>query len=778
MRIVVAAVVAVAVLGATARAQPEPSGPHPRIVLDDQIRATWKRQVKDQDGAIPRAIARCVKVKADPKENRYSGYQGAEWATSVQACLIAWAATGDDVHAATAMTYFVALIDDLDEVGDGKGGDLAARRDHGFAIRFLGAPSALAYDWLHDHKLMTPAIRARARQRFTAWTDWYPEGGYRPRDPGTNYHAGWLAAATLISVAEAGDGGADSARLWRLVADELWAKDMVTALGPDGVLEGGDWAEGWQYGPFATASIALSARVAAAHGIKVPGIGPWLEAVLKRHVYALSATDRTLALGDTEDELPSLAPSMLPLAAVVVGDAPAAAKQQAEGEIARLKLDAKEFPLFDALVAASTLPAVQVPRASWPTAYMASGTGVLYARTSWATDAVWIAISCNRTPPVDHNHPDAGNLVITRGKDELLVDPSPYGSLSSLTSNAPTVESAQLPDEYKPSQAFWSTSTGYGFATQTASGALAVRCDYADAYKFQERKSDVPRAQRDIVLLPRNNGTDATVLVIDRAASGAAERGLHLRFRTTGTLVRSPDGAGARAAVGQSILTIRQLAASGGTPELRHLTKSDCWQPGITRGNCDVPRFAVEEWRTVVPGPEMLVVHSLEVAGKPSKLAPTEVVTDGVHVVSVEGGAQLVVFTDNAAATLAYKAPRAPVGATREHVILDAPVADDGTVAVTAAVAGDACAVTLTTADAPGATRIAGRPGSLILDDRCALRDGAPRQPTPHTAAPAVPHATRGGCCDASTGAASSTVMTILVMLGLNSARPRKARVP
>ena len=42
--------------------------------------------------------------------------------------------------------------------------------------------------------------------------------------------------------------------------------------------------------------------------------------------------------------------------------------------------------------------------------------------------------------------------MISRGKDEVVVDPSPYGTFSTLTSNAPTVRSAQLPDEYQPSQ--------------------------------------------------------------------------------------------------------------------------------------------------------------------------------------------------------------------------------------------------------------------------------------------------------------------------------------
>ena len=55
----------------------------------------------------------------------------------------------------------------------------------------------------------------------------------------------------------------------------------------------------------------------------------------------------------------------------------------------------------------------------------------------------------------------------------MIVDPSPYGSQSTLTSNAPTVASAQLPEDYIPSQGSWSEKTGYDFVTQRASGVVA-----------------------------------------------------------------------------------------------------------------------------------------------------------------------------------------------------------------------------------------------------------------------------------------------------------------
>src|SRR4029079_19412784 len=140
-------------------------------------------------------------------------------------------------------------------------------------------------------------------------------------------------------------------------------------------------------------------------------------------------------------------------------------------------------PLYDALVEAHPVAAQAVPRDRLPTSYLAGNSGVLYARTSWRDDAVWAAFVCNHDVATDHHHPDAGNLVVSRGNDDVIVDPSPYGTQSTLTSNAPTVASGNLPKDYRPSQGFWSTATGYAFAAQTSSGVLISRCDYADQYR-------------------------------------------------------------------------------------------------------------------------------------------------------------------------------------------------------------------------------------------------------------------------------------------------------
>src|SRR5207249_3859026 len=134
---------------------------------------------------------------------------------------------------------------------------------------------------------------------------WYRDHGYRAHVPGTNYHAGYLIAATAIAIAQAGDGD-DGAR-WREVADTMWGTEMTAALAPGGVLDGGDWPEGWQYGPLAVAEYALAARLARGAGLATPGVARWLDAVLRRHVYALSPADRGFAGGDTEEKTPNVA---------------------------------------------------------------------------------------------------------------------------------------------------------------------------------------------------------------------------------------------------------------------------------------------------------------------------------------------------------------------------------------------------------------------------------------------------------------------------------------
>ena len=769
---------AVGLLGAgTARVAHAQPARHPRLFLDDALRATWKAQAKDKGSIVANAIAVCRGTDR-PGDHDHAGYMGLEWAKYLQACLVAWAVSDDDEDARRAVRFHIAMIDDLDKMGDAKGGDKAANRDSGFSIRALGPYTAVAYDWLHDAPGMTEAVRARTRQRWAAWTTWYLANGYRARSPSTNYHAGYLAAVTLIAIAQRGEAGTAGDELWTLVSDELWKKDMAKAFAPGGVLDGGDWGEGWQYGPLSVVEYSIAARAMAAQGVTVPGVRAWLDALLLRTIHARAPGGGIFVGGDTQAETANLPPNSNTYFAVLAGDASPTSKQWAAAELAPLG-NKTDFPLLGALAAGANVKPVQAPRATFPTTYLAGGTGAFFARTDWSAQAIWFVSQCHATIDVDHSHPNAGNFVISRGADDVIVDPTPYGSLSTMTSNAPSVLSAHLPADYIPSQAWWSETTRYDWTAQSASGVIATRCDYADQYKFQHRPSDVPAAQRDVIVVPWGRG--ATAIVIDRARSGEASRPLHLRFRTTAKL--EAKGKSASGTVGNSSVRISTVGASGGTPAVDREPAGSCFVDKWTRGNCAAARFAVDQWRLVVPGPSMTAIHAIDVLGKGDDAPAFGSAPQGdVNVITADGAGFAVVV--GGGDSFSYTGPR---GA--RHVIVDGPSGDRAVVTATAA--GADCKITVAASGA--GTAITGRPRVFTVGDACAVAADAPRvaavatpgdpldagaippnpdaaaagtDPVPDAAIPPVPgnpRSARTGCCGAEAAPGAPLAMTGVV---------------
>lgn len=733
-------------------APPEPTGPHPRMFLDTKTKSAIKAAASKEGSHISRAIRECRRATASMKEEARNAYMGFNWASNTTNCALAWHATGDASHAKTAIHFFTALLDDWDTVGDGKGGDTAVRHDSGYAIRAVGVHAGVGYDLLHDAPGMTPALLAKARGRFAAWIDWYEKDGYRAKSPGTNYQAGYLFAVTAIAIAQAGEAGPAGAKLWRHVVDDVWGTQMKRAAQPGGLLEGGDWGEGWQYGPLSVASYGLASRAMTEQGVALPEFQRWSDEIVLRHIHALVPGDRGLFVaGDTQNETPNITPNAWTLMGVIGGLASDKAAGWARAELDRLKLktEDKSFLLYDVLAEARGVAPVPFPRETAPTLYLAKGTGALYARTSWSPNAVWMAVQCTRTIDVDHLPANAGNFVLARGTDDVVVDPSPYGTLSSLTSNAPTVESAHLPPDYKPSQAFWSEKTRYVWARQTESAVVAARCDYADQYKFQDRPSDVPFAMRDLVLIPSADA-NATLVVVDRARSGADARGLHLRFRTPFTLATGKDGA-ASGTNGRTAFTITPAytTTTATAPTLKQTGPGNCFGASTKRGDCNAARFAVNDYGVVLKGAQALGLHVLDVGPVREQVSPPKAWSAPDHrAVSFERGKLrgVVVVGEPATATADKLIYRAEPG---RHVVLDGPASPTGRVAAAAERDGSSCKVTLRPTREGG---MDARPLAMTVSDTCEVKEDPPS-----TKAAALAGFVAGPGAGAAAGAAAAT---------------------
>ncbi|MBP9088758.1 MAG: hypothetical protein KBG15_21725 [Kofleriaceae bacterium] len=770
-----------ATMGTVARADVAvPSGAHPRIVLDDTLKATWKKAAKDPTSVVSRMIAKCEVIGKDPKEYDHDVYMSFTWATSIQNCLVAWVATDKAAYATTAIRYFTAILDDRQELGDGKGGDESIRRDSGYPMRVMGPYSALAYDWLYDFPGMTPALKARARGRWKVWTDWYLEKGYHAREAASNYQAGFLLGATLIAIAQGDEAGAAGTQLWRTVVDDLWGNDMAKALPPDGVMAGGDWTEGWQYAPLSIAEYALAGRALQRFAPVPSGLASYFEQVYDRHVAALAPSGQTFANGDTEAPTGNIDVSMLTLAATAISDAALPYRQMAIEELRKLKLRFDDFVLLEALALDGGVPAraganddLRNTNATW---HLSTGTSTLYARTQWGKDAIWTAMKCSGIGNVDHMNSDAGNVVMSRGVDDVLTDPSPYGTLSTLTSNAPTVPSKNFPADYPPGQGFWSQETGWKWAHQMGNGTVLARCDYADQFRFREIPSDVPTAHRDIIVVPSRGGTDATMIILDEAVSNDPKRDLLLRFRLVPKL--QLKGNRITAIVGKSNLALTTVTATGNpVAKLVPSTLKDCWGKTVTRGNCDAARYPVTDYRLAVPGPSMQALHVLTATGGPAPTATKLDTVGGRAGVRIDDHA--AVWGDGKAAVLSYQV--SVPATTGIHVITDAP----RNAVVTAVMAAGNCTITAR-GDAGSAFS---KPLVFALDAECKLTADDARRPAigstrqarssgnptaaahsaTNSATNVIPPAkgARTGCCDAHASPTSNAALAGFVIITL-----------
>jgi hypothetical protein len=731
-----AAGLAVAGPAGAAFAEPAaPSGKHPRIWLDDATRKGIVAQAAIQGGPVQRAAARCAAARTEPGEYATGGWQGFEFVLTLSSCLTSWVASGGDGDRETAIKYWKVLLDDYREVGDAAGGDDVVTHDTGYAMRTFAPYSALAYDWLHDAPGVTEELRAHSRARFHAWSTYYTTNGYLRDLPGANYHAGYVFAATLIAIAEANEAGEAGEQHWANVRDVIWARDMSRALSPGGVLDGGDWPEGWQYGPLSVLEHALAARALLENGLKLPSASLWASSLPLRFAHGLTpGTRQSFVGGDSDAETPHRRPDNGALLAALVGPASDQAKAWARQLNGELKLK-NENPLFDALAMAADGAFEKLPP-EVPTHYLAHGTGNWYLRGAWTADTTWAVFQCAPRLVDDHQYRNAGNWVVSRGSDDLVVDPSPYGSLSTLTGNAPAVDSASLPPGYSPSQGLWGEKSGLVWTRQSGSGVAVARCDYADQFQRSDVPSDVSRALRDFVMVP--TATGAAVVLIDRATTGAADRNLHLRVRSPSTLTLT--GEIARGKHGSSSLSIRKIYSSSGVPEIRNMPQvSEC--PPSSR-TCDVSKLpAGTEYRIDVAGPSAVAIHVIDALPADAEAPAGELLSGpGYRGVLLERETTrvAVISADESSAPLTYRV-RATGGAV--HVVPDAPQGPDGTSDVTAERDGDDCKLQIAPHTA-GASGIPSKPLVLRVSDDCTFSDDgtqAPLEPDPAATSEPLP---------------------------------------
>ncbi len=660
------------------------------------------------------------------------GADGDAWPGAAVECAFAYLATKSSAYLAQAIKYWNVALNDDQRVGDALGCVAGANpswqtwdgttpappiiltvtHDTGYPMRWYGPYLALTYDWLYAAPGVDDALRSHTRLCLESWVDYYTAKGYHNTEPGSNYNAGYVLAKTLSAIAISGDDPATSGHLWTETLDDIFQKLLIdtslagstTGVGtPAGVMLGGDWGEGWQYGILSVAEYAAATRALEENGAALPQIDSWVDSVAVRYIYGtVPHLDGQYVGGDFEGTNVYQDPSELTLDGVILGPSSDLAASWAKHmqSVQTSSRPSGSLLLWAALSDLRTVTAqdytAQTPAP--PLSYLARGTRAFYARTSWSAEAFWAVFSSSPQLNSDHQHFAASNFVFTRGGDHLIVDPSTYGCRSTLPTNAVTADSDVVMGAYKPSQTPWSEAELL-WARSSASAVFAARSDFAKAFNFSQTPSDISYAHRDWVLLP-----EGEVVAIDRVhtADAAHDMYVDLHANTAGTL--KLNGATASGTVGSSQVVIHTVSLSGGSPTVQEPQVTDnCYD-----GTCTNTRFATDEYSVKVPGPWAVAVHVVDGLGAgeappivnamsapsidPGKqnaaVVGAAVFRSGIQSYVVASSAQ-----DGAAgATLAYAVPGASAA---RHIVFDAPEDAKGESVVKAAAQGDRCAVTI-----------------------------------------------------------------------------------
>jgi hypothetical protein len=734
-----------------AAAPPTPSGPHPRLFMSSGELGAYKTSAATKGTSAAQLVAQCDDTIANPNDyTTRGGSDGNYWPESTVACAFAYVVTQKAQYLTQAIKYWQASLSDDQTIGDGKGCTtgastdwqtwakggmngaappiiLTVTHDTDYPFRWLAPDIALAYDWLYSAS-GTSTLVAQTQKCLPAWIDFYTTYGYHHDEAGANYNAGYIIGKALGAIAIGNDAGVDG-HMWTEIVDTDFAKLLVgTGLAgtnvigtPAGVMLGGDWGEGWQYGPLSVLEYASAGAALETQGAALPLMDQWAGELALRDIYAVTPPGDAIFCGNGDCDIttPNNTPNVNELDAVLVGHSSDQAASWAAAAKAAQGTKSGGYVYNAFAEARAVTPADYTKQNPAPSLwYLARGTRQMYVRTAWNDpNAYWGVFMSEPQLNSDHQHFAASNFVFSRGADDLVVDPSPYGGSATFQNNALSADAANLSGDYAMTQTPWSKAELL-WARATSDATFAARADIAHAFDFNSAQtlSDVTYAHREWTMLP-----EGEVVLIDRAHTSAAGRDMFVTIHT------NTGGGGLTASnnvysgtVGGSKVAIHPVKLSGGTPSVT--------TPAIFNGGCSIScnypcgkctdtRFKVDAYRVNVPGTWAVAVHVIDGLAS-SDAAPTVVSIDdpsvdpnaknaGVVGASVlRNGKQSYVVASSATdgvspATMTYSVP----GSTSSrHVVYDAPEASDGTSSVTATSQSGQCVVSITAGSGKGFT--------------------------------------------------------------------------
>lgn len=233
------------------------------------------------------------------------GYQGLGWQAYLYNYALAYRVTGNAAYGNKGVTYLKAILNDRPggagggDIGNGDGGAEAIYIDAGYVSRSLGASLGVGRDWLDGAPDLTPELISEVNLRMSQWynvvVNNIPNSNgrtvYAYDAPWDNYYAGHFYMLYAAGIGLAGDPGYDPA--WLQEALNGWNNKVLPLI--NGMLKGGEWIEGWNYGPLASRTFMqfpLAMQTGSSYA-SFWGDTQWHRELVKGHLHMLHPSRNT-----------------------------------------------------------------------------------------------------------------------------------------------------------------------------------------------------------------------------------------------------------------------------------------------------------------------------------------------------------------------------------------------------------------------------------------------------------------------------------------------------
>jgi hypothetical protein len=293
-------------------------------------------------------------------------------------------------------------------------------RDSGYDIRFGLLELMLAYDWIYDE--LSDSDRGLLLRVANAWVDWYAQNGYSRSLPYENYYAGWLQGLALTAVATAHENP-HAGRLFALLDERLrWEVPVLNQR-----LCGGDWPEGWNYGPLSVQEMALVAVLLRDIGADPGPLFEFLEAEPRWLTYQMAPDySQLVSFGGYSGNLPhKTSPSLLAVLSSTTKEGALAARLYTSGLAAPtndFSDGTRGLTAFE-MIFASTGQLAHLE--ALPLSFLAAGTGRFLSKSSLTDPAAYQASAEGMSYYHDHYGYANGDVRLYRG-GTCIVCPSAY----------------------------------------------------------------------------------------------------------------------------------------------------------------------------------------------------------------------------------------------------------------------------------------------------------------------------------------------------------------